>query len=72
MAIINDFKKDFKRILLEDNIKQVDIATKTGKPTSYINTVPLGEVIKKGFVSTYEAMGYDIEIHYIKREPKNE
>ena len=72
MAVLNNFKKDFRIILAQEELNQSDVAEKTGKKQAYISVVTSGQIVKKGLVDMYEELGYDIEVRYIKREPKNE
>ncbi|MCR5791498.1 MAG: helix-turn-helix domain-containing protein [Lachnospiraceae bacterium] len=51
---------------------QAKLAEKVGTPASYVNKLIKREegVVNNTFVKMLEALGYDIELHYVKREEK--
>lgn len=68
--LINNIKKDIKILCLENDKTQEQLAKDIGTTGQY-----LGRVIQKGdgvlnktFLNMVDALGYDIEIKYIKRE----
>ena len=55
---------------LEEHKTQADIAKIVGTPASYVNTIIHrdGRVVNNTFVKMFEALGHDIEFHYVTRE----
>ncbi len=51
---------------------QLKIAEAIGSPSSYVNRLikKTGGIINKTFIQMMEALGYDVELRYIKREEK--
>ena len=49
---------------------QADIAKKVETPASYVNKLIRRDegVVNNTYVKMLEALGYDIELHYVKRE----
>ncbi len=49
------------------------MAEEVGTSASYVSRVINGgdKVVNKTFVSIMEALGYDVELHYVKREVAN-
>ena len=70
--ILNNIEKDIKMKCLENDTTQVGLAEKIGKTGQYINRIvkKSGGVLNKTFVQMMEALGYDIELTYVKRESK--
>ena len=68
--ILNNIEKDIKMKCLENDTTQVGLAEKIGKTGQYINRIvkKSGGVLNKTFVQMMEALGYDIELTYVKRE----
>ena len=58
---------------IEGNTTQAKVAEEVGTSASYVRRVinDGGKVMNKTFVSIMEALGYDVELHYVKREVAN-
>ena len=58
---------------IEGNTTQAKVAEEVGTLASYVSRViNCGDkVVNKTFVSIMEALGYDVELHYVKREVAN-
>lgn len=66
----NNIEIDVKIKCLEEHKTQADIAKIVGTPASYVNKLIRRDegVVNNTFVKMLEALGYDIELHYVKRE----
>ena len=66
----NNIEIDVKVKCLEEHKTQADIVKIVGTPTSYVNKLIRRDegVVNNTFVKMLEALGYDIELHYVKRE----
>ena len=66
----NNIEIDVKVKCLEEHKTQADIAKIVGTPASYVNKLISRDegVVNNTFVKMLEALGYDIELHYVKRE----
>ena len=66
----NNIEIDVKVKCLEEHKTQADIAKIVGTPASYVNKLIHRDegVVNNTFVKMLEALGYDIELHYVKRE----
>lgn len=55
---------------MEEQTTQVKLAEKVGTPASYVNKLIKRDegVVNNTFVKMLEALGYDIELNYVKRE----
>ena len=58
---------------IEGNTTQAKVAEEVGTSASYVRRVinDGDKVMNKAFVSIMEALGYDVELHYVKREVAN-
>lgn len=58
---------------IEGNTTQAKVAEEVGTSASYVRRVinDGDKVMNKTFVSIMEALGYDVELHYVKREVAN-
>ena len=68
----NNIELDVKVKCIENETTQAKIAEDIGITRSYVNRVikkPDG-VVNNTFVKMMEALGYDIELTYVKREGK--
>ena len=66
----NNIEVDVKVICIENGTTQAKVAENIETTKSYVNRIikkPDG-VVNKTFVQIMEALGYDIELVYIKRE----
>ena len=58
---------------IEGNTTQAKVAEEVVTSASYVRRVinDGDKVMNKTFVSIMEALGYDVELHYVKREVAN-
>ena len=58
---------------IEGNTTQAKVAEEVGTSASYVRRVinDGDKVVNKTFVSIMEALGDDVELHYVKREVAN-
>lgn len=64
----NNIEVDVKVKCVEGGMSQQQIGEIIGTTGQYVNRViKKGEVINKTFVQIMEALGYDIEMTYVKR-----
>ena len=68
--ITNNIELDVKVKLLEAGTTQEKLGEIIGTTGQYVNRIlkKNKEVVNKTFVKMMEAMGYDIEFTYVKRE----
>ena len=65
----SDVKKDIRKLLIDEDMTQAEMAVKAGTSPQYANRLlNSGDIVNGMFVRLVEAMGYDIEIRYVKRE----
>lgn len=66
----NNIELDAKVKCLEANVTQQQLGEKIGTTGQYVNRVikKSNGVVNKTFVQMMEALGYDIELTYVKRE----
>ena len=66
----NNIEVDVKVKCIENIITQAQLAEKIGTTGQYVNRIIKKQngVLNKTFVQMIEALGYDIEINYVKRE----
>lgn len=66
----NNIEIDVKVKCLEEHKTQADIAKIIGTPASYVNKLIRRDegVVNNTFVKMLEALGYDIELHYVKKK----
>ena len=67
----NDFDIDVKVKCLEERITQAQLAEMIGTSAPYISRLINNKndiIVNKAFVEMLEALGYDIQLTYIKRE----
>lgn len=66
----NNIEVDVKVKCIEQGKTQAKVAEEIETTKAYVNRVikkPDG-VVNKTFVHMMEALGYDVELHYVKRE----
>lgn len=65
----NNIELDVKVKCIENGISQVQIAEDINTTKSYVNRIIKKQesIVNKTFVQIMEAIGYDIELTYIKR-----
>lgn len=68
--IKNNIELDVKVKCIENDITQAQVAEKVGTSSSYVNRIIKKQdgVVNKTFVQMLEALGYDIELTYVKRD----
>ncbi len=66
----NNIEVDVKVKCIEAGITQAELAQKIGSTSSYVNRIVKKKdgVVNKTFVQMLEALGYDVEITYVRRE----
>jgi plasmid maintenance system antidote protein VapI len=66
----NNLELDVKVKCIENNVTQTQLAETIGTTKSYVNRVIKKQdgVVNNTFVQLIEALGYDIELTYVKRE----
>ena len=66
----NNIELDVKVKCLEANMTQQQLGEKIGTTGQYVNRVikKSNGVVNQTFVQIMEALGYDIELTYVKRE----
>lgn len=65
----NNIELDVKVKCLESNMTQQQVGETIGTTGQYVNRVLKKEgIVNKTFVHMLEALGYDIELTYVKRE----
>ena len=72
--IKNNIELDVKVKCIENRITQSQLAEKVGTSSPYVNRIIKKQdgVVNKTFVQILEALGYDIELTYVKREENSE
>lgn len=72
--IKNNIELDVKVKCIENGITQAQVAEKVGTSSSYVNRIikKQDSVVNKTFVQMLEALGYDIELTYVKRDGNSE
>lgn len=70
--IKNNIELDVKVKCIENGTTQAKIAEDINTTKSYVNRIIKKQdgVVNKTFVQMLEALGYDIELTYVKRERK--
>lgn len=68
--VTNNIEIDIKVKCVEEQMTQAKLAKKVGTPASYVNKLIKRDegVVNNTFVKMLETLGYDIELHYVKRE----
>lgn len=72
--IKNNIELDVKVKCIENGITQAQVAEKVGTSDPYVNRIIKKQdgVVNKTFVQMLEALGYDIELTYVKRDGNSE
>ena len=67
--IRNNIEVDVKIKCIEKGLTQAQLGEKIGTTGQYINRIikKQNNIINKTFISMMEALGYDIELNYVKR-----
>lgn len=65
----NNIELDVKVKCLESNMSQLNLAEKIGTTGQYVSRIIKRKngLVNKTFVEIMEALGYDIELTYVKR-----
>ena len=68
--ILNNIEVDVKVKCLEASMTQAQLGGAVGSTGQYVNRVMKNKdgVMNKTFVKMMEALGYDIELTYVKRD----
>lgn len=68
--IKNNIEVDVKVKCIENEVTQAQLAEEIGTTSQYVNRIIKKQegVVNKTFVQMIEALGYDIELVYVKRE----
>jgi len=68
--VLNNIEVDVKVKCLEAGLTQQQVGEKINSTGQYVNRIIKKKdgVINRTFVDILEALGYDIELNYIKRE----
>lgn len=71
MAVLNDIEIDVKTLCVQNRTTQEQIAKAVGTTGQYVNRVihKEGGLINRTFINIMEALGYDIKLTYVPREP---
>lgn len=71
--IKNNLEIDVKAKCLEAGMTQMQLGEKINSTGQYVNRIIKKKdgIVNKTFVEMMEALGYDIEFTYVKRERKN-
>lgn len=66
----NNIEVDVKVKCIENKVTQAQLAEKIGTTSQYVNRIikKKDSVVNKTFVQMLDALGYDIELTYVKRE----
>ena len=66
----NNIEVDVKVKCIESELTQTQLAEKVGTTGQYVNRIIKKKdgLVNKTFVEMLEALGYDIELTYVKRE----
>ena len=69
----NNIELDVKVKCIESNTTQAKVAEIVGTTPSYVSRIVNGgdKVVNKTFISMMEALGYDVELTYMKRDNTN-
>ena len=66
----NNLAIDLKIKCLEEGTTQAELADKAGTSASYVSRLINNpdKLVNKVFIELYESLGYDLELHYVKKE----
>ena len=72
--VANNIEIDIKVKCVEEQMTQAKLAENVGTPASYVNKLIKRDegVVNNTFVKMLEVLGYDIELHYVKRNKEEE
>jgi plasmid maintenance system antidote protein VapI len=67
----NNIEIDVKVKCIEQDVTQAKLAEEIGTTPQYVNRlIKKNEVVNNTFVKMMEALGYDVELTYVKRKSK--
>ena len=68
----NNIEMDVKMRCIEKSTTQSKIAENIGTSPSYVNKIVRSkeQIVNKTFLAMMEDLGFDVELHYVKREEK--
>lgn len=66
----NNIEMDVKMRCIEKSTTQAKIAENIGTSPSYVNKIVRSkeQIMNKTFLAMMEDLGFDVELHYVKRE----
>lgn len=70
--LINNIEVDVKVKCIENEMTQVQIADEINTTSQYVNRIIKKKdgIVNKTFIQMMEALGYDVELKYVKRDGK--
>lgn len=73
IMVKNNLEIDVKVKCLEAGMTQMQLGEKINSTGQYVNRIIKKKdgIVNKTFVEMMEALGYDIELSYVKREKEN-
>ena len=68
----NNIEMDVKMRCIEKSTTQAKIAEDIGTSPSYVNKIVRSreQIMNKTFLAMMEDLGFDVELHYVKKEDK--
>jgi len=68
----NNVEIDIKTKCIEEGITQAELAKKIHTSAPYVNRVTRNKenIVNKTFLAMMEGLGYDVELHYVKRNKR--
>jgi len=68
----NNVEIDVKTKCIEEGITQAELAKKIHTSAPYVNRVTKSKenIVNKTFLAMMEGLGYDVELHYVKKKNK--
>lgn len=66
----NNIEVDVKVKCIESGMTQAEVAERIGTTSSYVNRIVKKKegVVNKTFIQMMEALGYDIELRFVKKD----
>lgn len=65
--LINEVRYDIAELCAKEKTSKAEVARSLGITRQSLNTNLNANVVTKAFLATCEALGYDVEIKYVKR-----
>lgn len=66
--LLNDFEKDVKHLLVDEELKKKDLSDRMGVSPQRISQILETAGVTGSFVRLVQALGYDIKVEYVKRD----